>query len=159
MKKDRFFIFLVIGIAVIVVISFVIVLSNQNQVTYLPDNSPEGVANNYLLAWIHRDYETIENYLIDEKYKPEISDIISTMDENQYSLEDAGVSIDVVNLDKDFATITVTIMHTGNGYDSYRYDYTDSITLVKQNSEWKIKEAPYPFWDWDWYQNDQMYKD
>ena len=158
MKNDRFFIFLIIGIAIIVILSFVFVLSNQKQATYIADGTPEGVVNNYLLAWVKNDAATIEKYLADLENKPTQNDISNAVQNNKYSLDNIGVSIKETTINDDYANVSILVFNSNTPYDTYRNETADFITLIKQNGKWKISEASYPFWDWDWYQDSDNYK-
>ena len=158
MKNDRFFIYLIIGIVIIVIFSFVFVLSNQNQATYVSDDTPEGVVNNYLLAWVNKDYAKIDNYLLDDDKKPTKSNIVDAVQNNKYSLENSGVSIQKTTITDDFTNVSIMIFNSNTPYDTDRNESSDFITLINQNGKWKISKAPYPFWNWDWYQNTEYYK-
>ena len=158
MKNDRFFIFLIIGIFIIVILSFVFVLSNQKQAAYMADDTPEGVVNNYLLAWVNKDYGTIEKYLINNDKKPTKNEIVDAVQNNKYSLESIGVSIRETTISDDFANVSIMIFNSNTPYDTYRNESADFITLMKQDGKWKVSEASYPFWDWNWYQTIENYK-
>jgi hypothetical protein len=151
MKNDRFFVFLLIGIAIIVVISFVFVLSNQKQASYIADDTPEGVVNNYLLAWVKNDYATIEKYLVDDANKPNTKEIMDAIQYNSY-VEEIGVTIEETIINEDTASVTILTINSSSAYDTRRRDSNQVIKLVKQDGDWKVSEAIYPFWNWDWYQ-------
>src|SRR3972149_1468711 len=59
---DRFLLGIVAGIALLVVVAFLLVL-NRKELTYQSEDTPQGVAHNYLLALQERDYERAFGYL------------------------------------------------------------------------------------------------
>jgi hypothetical protein len=61
-RTDKFFIGIVVGVILLVVVVFVYVLSPSGG-TYMPDDSPEGVMHNYMLALQKKDYERAYSYL------------------------------------------------------------------------------------------------
>ena len=59
---DRFLLGIVAGVALLVVVAFLLVL-NRKELTYQSEDTPQGVAHNYLLALQERDYERAFGYL------------------------------------------------------------------------------------------------
>lgn len=61
-STDRFLIGIVVGIVALVIAAFVVTLTRPEP-TYQPEDTPEGVAHNYLLALHKEDYERAYGYL------------------------------------------------------------------------------------------------
>src|SRR5262245_57084040 len=61
-STDKFLIGIVIGVIVLIGIAFAVVLLRP-QPTYQAEDTPEGVAHNYLLALQQEDYARAYNYL------------------------------------------------------------------------------------------------
>ncbi|MBI9049247.1 MAG: hypothetical protein JEZ00_07500 [Anaerolineaceae bacterium] len=160
MKNDRFFLGILIGIGAIILLSVVLVLINQNQAAYLSEDTPEGVVNNYLLAWYDEDYEKIESYLMDHEYKPDLQMIIDAAIDNQYSLEMSGVYIESSFIYDNGTQASVIISTANSSSGSYRkiYQSDDTVSLIKQDGHWKIEEFPHPYWGWSWYLPPDQYK-
>ena len=57
MKQDRFLTGILIGIGVLVVVALAVFFSRKDAQTYVPDDTPEGVVYNYVLAVLNKDYE------------------------------------------------------------------------------------------------------
>ena len=60
---DRFLLAIVAGIIVIAVAAVVVVVSRGGDVTYRPDDTPDGAAFNYLLALQRGDHERAYGYV------------------------------------------------------------------------------------------------
>jgi hypothetical protein len=61
-KTDRFLIVIVAGIVLLVAVTLIVSL-RQPAATYQPEDTPEGVAHNYILALQQKDYERAYGYL------------------------------------------------------------------------------------------------
>ena len=70
MKQDRFLTGILVGIGLLVVVALVVFFTRKNSQTYVPDDTPEGVVHNYVLAVLDKDYEKAYGYLAELKYKP-----------------------------------------------------------------------------------------
>jgi hypothetical protein len=64
-RTDKFFIGIIVGVILLVVVVFVYILSPSGD-TYIQDDSPEGVMHNYMLALQTKDYERAYSYLSPE---------------------------------------------------------------------------------------------
>jgi len=70
MKQDKFLTGILIGVGALVVLALVLFFTRQDKRDYLAEDTPEGVAHNYVLAVLNKDYEKAYGYLADLKYKP-----------------------------------------------------------------------------------------
>jgi hypothetical protein len=61
-NTDRFLIGIVVGIVVLVIVAFVVTLM-RSEPAYQPEDTPKGVAHNYLLALQKEEYERAYGYL------------------------------------------------------------------------------------------------
>jgi hypothetical protein len=152
LKNDRFLIGILIGIAIIVLFSVGIVLFNHNELTYQPEDTPEGVVNNYLTAWTLEDYEKVADYLYEADNKPEFQMIIKSAYESKYSVDTTSIRIEKSIIQGDEATVVVTLIQQPGDPFSTSTQSSDLVTFIKQDGAWKIKQFPYPYWGWDWYQ-------
>lgn len=152
MKQDRFLLGILIGIGVIVLLAIVLVAVKNTDLTYLPEDTPEGVVNNYLTAWQAEDYDKVASYLADLENKPQVEDIVRYVYASRTNIENTSMRIESSDVRGDSATVMVTVIQ--QPYDIFTGTSQNSnvVTLVKQNGKWKITEFPYPYWSWDWYQ-------
>ena len=152
MKQDRFLIGILAAIGVLVVASVVIFLLRGDDQVYLPDDSPENVVHNFVLAIQQRDAQRAYGYLADKDYKPTYEDVRQAIVVDRIGASNNGVQIISSDIKGDEATVEVSIIFAGSGPFQESYSNGGTALLVKQNGVWKIESMSYPFWSWDWYQ-------
>ncbi|MEJ5224234.1 MAG: hypothetical protein WHV44_07235 [Anaerolineales bacterium] len=152
MKQDRFLTGILIGIAVLVVLALALFFLRQDQQTYRPDDTPEGVVHNYMLAVYNRDYEKAYAYLADKAYKPTFEQFRDAFVLNYVSPNNVGVEVGAAEIYQDTATVQVFTYYNPSDPFSSGSRSTDGASLVLQNGQWKIIQMPYYFWYYDWYQ-------
>ncbi len=152
MKQDRFWLGILAAIGLLVVVSLTIFFLRQGKEVYLPDDAPEGVAHNYVLALQQGDYERAYGYLADKEGKPSYEQFRQAFLSSQSEIRGTGVQIGDADLSDEAAYIEVTVVRASGGpfFDESRF--TEAAILVKQNGGWRISQMPYPYWAWDWYQ-------
>ncbi len=160
MKRDRFLIAILIGIAVLIVVSLTLFFIRRGETHYSGENTPEGVIQDYVLALQKKDYEKAYGFLAeDTKYrKPDFDEFREFFTTSFESYSRAGLTIGTKSItgDKSFVTVIVQRSYGGPFNDISRSHET--VDLVKQNGDWKIHEFPNPFWGYSWYENDYQYK-
>ena len=70
MKQDRFLTGILIGIGVLIIAALAVFFVRKDSQTYVPDDVPEGVVHNYVVAVLNKDYEKAYGYLADLDNKP-----------------------------------------------------------------------------------------
>ncbi len=146
---DRFLIALVAGVVVLVGIVLAIALLRPNQPSYQPDDTPEGVAHNYLLALQLEDYERAYGYLSPTLpgYPADIETFERNVRNNRWSFgyddDDVSLAIEAVNVTGDRAKIVVrkTEFYRGGLFDSGQYSNTFDMTLRREQSAWKVVDS------------------
>jgi predicted lysophospholipase L1 biosynthesis ABC-type transport system permease subunit len=151
MKQDRFLIGILAAIGVLVVASVVVFLVRGNDQTYLPDDTPEGVVHNFVLAIQQRDVERVYGYLADKDYKPTYDEVRQALMIDRIGDANNGVQIVSSNVNGDEAIVDVNIIFAGGGPFQETYSNSGTALLVKQSGVWKIESMSYPFWSWNWY--------
>ncbi len=154
-SSDKFLIAIVGGIVLLVVIALVIVLTKPEP-TYLPEDTPEGIAHNYLLALQKEEYERAYSYLSPnlKNYPRTLTAFTREIDDNPWRFRtntDATLAVRGTEITGDFATAAIyeTRFYGGDLFDSGQSSYAFEIELEKIDGEWKIVEAPYYFaWCW-----------
>ena len=154
MRQDRFLTGILIGIGVLVVAALAVFFIRKDSQTYVPDDVPEGVVHNYMVAVLEKDFEKAYGYLADLENKP-------TYDEFQNSfltgiLNPGNSAVDVGDADiaGDNATVEVAIVYNPSDPFSTGYRDVQNAILVRQGGEWKLSSMPtYYLWDYNWYQD------
>lgn len=155
--SDKLFVSIIIGIVILSAISLIISF-NSKAAEYKDESSPEGVAQNYLLAIQKEDYdraygylsETIENLPANTKQFENdlnlygyVSDRISKM---VFSIE----AIDQENEEAKVILTSILLTEDGLLGGFHRRDQI-TINLVLEHNHWKIIDCDdYRFFDMFW---------
>lgn len=154
MKNDRFLLFLLIGIGVLVLLAVGLYLARSGvQQTYGEETTPEGVLRNYIIAVQKQDYDRAYSYLSDTtKGKPVRAAFQESLIASQSELLRTGVDLGQAQVNDDAtAVIPVTLIHNVDGLFNTPYRDVQSVTLLREEGKWKIASMPYPYGDWNWY--------
>ncbi len=151
MKQDRFLIGILAAIGVLIVAAVVIFLVRGNDQAYLPEDTPEGVVHNFVLAIQQRDVERAYGYLADKDYKPTYDEVRRAILVENIGDTNNGVEIIGSDIKGDEATVDVSIIFSGGGPFRETYSTSGTALLIRQNGAWKIESMSYPFWSWNWY--------
>lgn len=152
MKQDRFLTGILIGIGLLILLALGLFFTRQDKRDYVADDVPEGVANNYVLAVLNKDYEKAYGYLADLDNKPTYEEFRQSFFNGMVSPGNVGVDIGEAQVIGDEATVSLTLYYSFNDPFSTRTGNSDRALLVEQDGEWKVSSMPYNFWDWNWYQ-------
>ena len=153
MKQDRFLIGILIGIGVLILAALAVFFSRQNRQTYSPDDTPDGVVHNYILAVLNGNYQKAYGYLADLENKPSYDTFRRSFATGTVNPSNTGVTIGKTDVTGDDATVEVNTMNTQGDPFSSELSNTGSAQLVKQNGGWKISSmTAYNLWDYNWYQ-------
>ena len=149
MKEDRFLVVILVIIGLLVVISLSIFFIRQDSAVFLPEDRPENIVHNFLLAIHNDDYERAYSYLAEKEYKPSYESF-----EQNFLLyhNDVGYQIGETDISKNTAYVEITIMESSSNFFFDRYNYVENARLVKEEGEWKVIQMPYSYWSWEWYQ-------
>lgn len=152
MKQDKFLIGILIGIGALVVLALILFFTRQQKRDYIADNTPDGVAHNYVLAVINKDYQKAYSYLADLKYKPTYEEFRQSFFNGNVNSENVGAEVGAAEIDNDVASVEVTIYYSYSDPFSANTGSTDHASLVLQKGAWKLSYMPYNFWAYSWYQ-------
>jgi ABC-type amino acid transport substrate-binding protein len=150
MKTDRFLTGILIGIGVLIVLSLALFFLRQETVDYLPEDTPEGIVHNYVLAIERQDYERAYSYLAESETKPTYNAFRMAFIQKQVDPGRAIADVGKAEIFDDEAVVGLTITQGQFGLFSDPYRDTQSALLVRQDDAWKIYQAPWPYWGWDW---------
>ncbi|MBI5840625.1 MAG: hypothetical protein HZB19_11040 [Chloroflexi bacterium] len=153
MKQDRFLTGILIGIGVLVVLALALFFTRQDKRDYLAEDTPEGVAYNYVLAVVNKDYEKAYGYLADLKNKPTYEQFRQSFFNGEVNPGNVGVDVGTADINDDEAFVELTLVYSPSDPFSNGYQNTDRALLVKQDGDWKISAMPTGYlWGYNWYQ-------
>ena len=154
MKQDRFLTGILVGIGLLVVVALAVFFTRKDSQTYIPDDTPEGVVHNYVLAVLNKDYEKAYGYLAELDHKPTYEKFRQAFLQGQVNPADSAVDIGKAEVVNDEAYVEVALVHTPSDPFSTGYRDEQRASLVKQGGAWKISSMPtYYFWEYSWYQD------
>ena len=156
---DKFLVGIVAGIVLLVGAVLVVAFLRPNQPAYQPDDMPEGVAHNYLLALQLDEYERAYEYLLPTLpgYPDSLDAFERDIDDRRWNFgyggHDVSLAIESVDVRGDRATIVVrsTQFSRGGLFDSGQSSYTFEMTLRREAGAWKVAESN-RYWAscWEW---------
>ncbi len=152
MKQDRFLIGILLGIAALILLALVVFFARSDDLVYVNEATPQGVVQNYIVAIQKRDYEKAYTYLADLENKPTDQQFRQSFFNNSVSPLGAGVEILQTEISGDLATVELSIIYNPSDPFGGSSRYLESARLVRQAGNWKIKQMPYQFWAYDWFQ-------
>jgi hypothetical protein len=153
MKQDKFLIGILIGIGALILLALALFFARRDgQNDYVTDSTPEGVAHNYVLAVLNKDYQKAYGYLADIEHKPTYEEFRQSFFNGMVNPGDAGVEVGTAEINGDEAIVNLSVYYSVNDPFSSRYASQDRALLVKQNGTWKLSSMPNNFWDYGWYQ-------
>ena len=153
MKQDRFLMGILIGIGLLVVLALVVFFARGDTQSYLPEDAPEGVVHNYVLAVLNKDYEKAYGYLADLENRPTFDEFRRPFLNGYVNPENTAVDVGEAEISGDEASVEVTQIYSSSDPFSTGYRDVQRAILVKQSGAWKLSSMPaYNFWDYSWYQ-------
>lgn len=148
---DKVLIGIVGGIILLIAAAFLVTLNRAEQ-NYQDEDTPEGVAHNYLLALQKEDYGRAYGYLSPTlKGRPRSQERFSQHVQRyswNFRLEaSTTLAVESTKLIGDNATVTVreTQFRGGGLFDSGQSTFTFDMKLRLNNGEWKIVHSTYYF--------------
>lgn len=152
MKQDRFLTGILIGIAVLVVIALAVFFSRRGTQTYIPEETPEGVVHNYVLAVLNKDYQKAYGYLADLENKPTYEQFRDAFLKGIVNPNSSAIDVGKSEINGDTASVEVAMIYNQSDPFSTGYRDVQRAILVKQSDGWKLSSMPYfYFWDGNWY--------
>jgi hypothetical protein len=151
-SPDKFLMGIIIGVVVLLAVVFGVILTRPAE-EYQAEDTPEGLAHNYLLALQYEDYQRAYSYL-----SPSLSGYPKSPIEFKRAVErdrwrfrtDSSISMTVESselLGEDQAVVEVreTRFFSGDLFSSSQSTIDFEIYLVLEDDQWKIKDADYYF--------------
>ena len=152
MRQDRFLTGILVGIVVLVVIALAVFFLRRGSQSYIPEDVPEGVVHNYVLAVLNKDYEKAYGYLAELKYKPTYEEFRRAFLNGEVNPQNQAVDIGASDIAGDTATVELQLITNSSDPFSTGYRNQQTADLVKQEGAWKLTLMPqYNFWGYNWY--------
>lgn len=160
-STDKFLIGIVGGVIVLVAVAFVLVFLRPEP-TYEPEDTPEGVAHNYLLALQQEEYARAYGYLSPALKNYPASTEIFAEDVDDFSwrfreLRDGSTTLAIGSSRVVGERTVVSVQETtfqGRGlFDNNRYTHTFEMKLQLENGAWRIVTSD-SYWAACWEDDD-----
>ena len=156
-ETDKFLIAIVAGVVLLVIAVFVIALLGPDQPAYQPDDNPEGVAHNYLLALQLEEYERAYGYLSPRLpgYPADAEAFERDVRNNRWSFgyydDDVSLAVEGVDVKGERAKVLVlkTEFYRGGPFDSGQSSSTFEMVLRNEDGAWKITGSDH-YWSGCW---------
>ena len=155
MKTDRFLLVILGAIGLLVIAALLLFFIRQRGQEYGPQDTPQGVVRNYVLALEKRDYERAYSLLSDAEGKPDFDRFRQDFLARRVDPSNAAILIqkDWQSGEDVLVDLVVVFAASGPFGDSYRQP--EQALLVRDAAgEWKLARMPYPYWGYDWYQSE-----
>jgi len=156
LKLDRFLIGILIGIGVLVIVALSLFFMRRGEAHYTAEDTPEGIIQNYILALQKKNFEKAYGYLAEDKAKPDFARFREFFVTSFESYNRAGLTFGTSSITGDTAFVTVVIQRNYGGPFNELSREHETVDLVRQNGQWKIRKFPNPFWGYDW--DDENFK-
>lgn len=152
MRQDHFLFGILIGIAVVIIAALALFFLRRSEPVYGPENTPEGIVHNYVVALQKGDFNRGLSYLANTQNKPDIIRFRQDLLNLNQNLSDYSLQIGDTQINGDSAIVVVNIIQAGSGLFGGSSSQSQNANLVREGSGWKISAMPYPYWSYDWYQ-------
>ncbi|MBT3392334.1 MAG: hypothetical protein HN413_18200 [Chloroflexi bacterium] len=152
MKQDRALLGILGVIIILVIVSLALFFLRGGELEYGPEDTPEGVVRNYVLALHKEDYERAYGYLQSEDHKPTLAEFRQDIISAAWELDNNGLQIGAVDIQENEAVVRLTITHGGTAPFESTWNESNDAWLSLQAGAWKLTYMPYPYWGWGWYQ-------
>ena len=152
MNSSRHWLFIfaiVIGVLVIATVSLVL-LTKGNKVTLLPEDSPQGTVQRYLMAIQEKDYQKAFGYL---SFSPtdkitSFSDWLMMVGPQSSSQSVWRATLGTVTENENNATVEINIdtLRSGGLFGDSQFSQQINFLLIKKGNSWFITSPTYIYW-------------
>jgi hypothetical protein len=144
---DKFLVAIVAGVVLLIGVTFAVVFLKPKP-TYQAEDTPEGVAHNYLLALQNEDYERAYSYLSQTLpgYPADISEFTQSIENYSWYFRlgtDTTIAIDSAEIVDTRAVVMVreTRFYDHGLFESSTHFSTFEMELQKVNEQWRIVDS------------------
>lgn len=145
-STDKFLIGIIAGAVLLVGIAFTVAFIRPKP-SYQPEDTPEGVAHNYLFALQQGDYKRAYGYLSSSLtgYPASPDEFATDLDKHAWQLSDlkkesVALAVESAHINDGRAEVSVkeTHFYQGGLFESNEYSTTFGMTLRHEGDAWKI---------------------
>lgn len=153
MKQDKFLLAIVIGVVLLVVVTLFVAF-NQPEAAYQPEDTPDGVVHNYVLAIQNEDYDRAYGYISPGLRGYPANTLAFTNDVKNHVWNRGGfesLAIDSSTVDGVDARVALSVLtfYSGDLFSSGQSSYTIDFVLKLEEGGWKITNAD-NYFPWCW---------
>lgn len=139
-----------IGVLVITAIVLVFTLAGQGSASLLPENTPEGTVQRYLLALEAEDYQKAYNYTSfpsgAPKYEEWRDNAISSREERGSESMRVTLGKSVVTGNEATVDVVVDVFSPGVPFENPVRTRHTTFSLKKEETSWEITSPTYVWW-------------
>ena len=146
-SPDKFLIGIVVAIVILVIVALAITLSRPEP-TYQAEDTPEGIAHNYLMALHREEYDRAYGYLSPDLagYPTSAGEFAEHVQEYSWNFRlntDATLSVESAITIASHGKVRVRESHFrgGNLFESSQSTRIFDVELEFEDNEWKIVDA------------------
>lgn len=156
-RTDKFLIGIIVGAFLLVGVAFTVAFTRPKP-AYQPEDTPAGVAHNYLFALQQGDYQRAYGYLSPSLtgYPASADKFAADLDKHAWQLTDlrqesVALTVETAHLNDDRAEVSVkeTRFYRGGLFESNEYSTTFGMTLKREEGAWKITTSD-SYWAYCW---------
>ena len=152
LKQDPLLLAILLAIALLVIASLALFFVRQAGQEYLPEDSPQAVVHNYLLALHRGDLEQAYGYLVETSDQPDFEQFRLTYLTLEQDLSQVYLQLGEVRQSGGAASVSLIVTHTSeNPFQGSWEDSGQAVLIQNESGEWRIQSLPYPLWGLDWY--------
>jgi hypothetical protein len=152
LKQDRFLLGILIAIGLLVITSLALFFMRPAGQEYLPEDTPQAVVHNYILALNRGDLERAYRYLVESSDMPDYERFRLAILTRSENLSQISLQLGEARLSGEAASLSLKIIHSsGNPFERVWEETSQAVLVRSDAGEWKIQSLPYPFWGLDWY--------
>jgi hypothetical protein len=144
---------IVVGVLLLVGVAFAVTLL-QPKPSYQPDDTPEGVAHNYLFALQENDYDRARGYLSPtlEGYPETADEFVDGVERQSWMFREnveTTMAVESADIDGDRAVVIVreSRYYGGGLFESWQDISTFEMELHREDGAWRITDADFYFAD------------
>ncbi len=150
-STDKVLIAIVAGIVLLIVVALVVTLTRPEPI-YQAEDTPEGVAHNYLLALQKEEYGRAYGYLAStlKGYPVSTEEFTEHVQDNSWRFRlntDTTLSVESTKITGSRATVKVreSRFRGGDLFDSGQSTYVFEMELKLEDDAWRIVDSDYYF--------------
>jgi hypothetical protein len=150
-SSNRFLLGFGIALIVLVAITTTLVLLNRDNVSMLPENTPEGTVQRFLLAVQDQDFQKAYSYLqVEEKgikltYDDWLQSVSPPFQRTSVSWK-ATLGKTTVSGDTATVEVLINIFQPGGPFENPVRTQTEIYQLKQVNNQWFITTHPWLYW-------------